>query len=181
MTKNILTITGDINLETYKNCLRFIEKLNPTENLNERKNIILIINSFGGNVDCAFAIYDLLAMCDFDITTIAVGCCASMATILLSLGTKRYITANSTIVVHSTGYSAQNVRLTQAEAWEKLNDTKVDNQKIIKCYLDSNNFKMTQDELEEIFKSGRDYKMSASEAIEKGFATDILTGLEELM
>ena len=178
---NILTIIGDINLDTYKKVLDFIKNLGPIDTLTERKKITIIINSFGGNVDCGFAIYDLLSMCHFDITTIAVGCCASMATILFSLGSKRYITPNSIIVVHSTGYSAQNVRLTQAEACEKLNDAKISNQKIIKCYLDSNNFKMPADELEEIFSSGRDYKFSAFEASRKGFATDIITDISQIL
>lgn len=181
MANNILTITGDINLETYKKVLDFIENLGPIDSLNERKKITIIINSFGGNVDSAFAIYDCLSMCNFDITTVAIGCCASMATILFSLGSKRYITPNSTIVVHSTGYSTQNVRITQAEALEKFNDVKEDNQKIIKCYLNSNNFKMIQGELKEMFSSGKDYKFSAFEAIKKGFATDILTDISQMM
>lgn len=178
---NILTITGDINLDTYKKVLDFIKNLGPIDTLTERKKLTIIINSFGGNVDCGFAIYDLLSMCHFDITTVAIGCCASMATILFSLGNKRYITPNSTIVVHSTGYRVENIRITQAEALEKLNDTKADNQKIKKCYLNSNNFKIPADELEEIFSSGRDYKFSALEANRKGFATDIITDISQIL
>lgn len=178
---NILTITGDINLDTYKMVLDFIKNLGPIDTLTERKKITIIINSFGGNVDCGFAIYDLLSMCHFYTTTVAIGCCASMATILFSLGNKRYITPNSIIVVHSTCYNSENIRISQAEALEKLNDTKADNQKIIRCYLDSNNFKMTQGELKKIFESGKDYKLSAMEATRKGFATDIITDISQIL
>lgn len=160
---NILTITGDINLDTYKMVLDFIKNLGPIDTLTERKKITIIINSFGGNVNCAFAIYDLLAMCNFDITTIAVGCCECIATILFLLGNKRYITANSTITLYSRGY---------------INEV---DEKIIKCYLNSYNFKMSKSELRDIFISGKNYSYSALQAIEKGFATDIITDISQIL
>lgn len=178
---NILTITGDINLDTYKMVLDFIKNLGPIDTLTERKKITIIINSCGGSVTYGFSIYDLLTMCNFDITTIAIGCCESIATILFSLGNKRYITPNSIFSIHSAAYRVENLILTESDAMEKFNTIRDDNQKIIKCYLNSYNFKMSKRELDHIFSSGKDYTYSALEAIEKGFATDILTDLKEIM
>ena len=178
---NILTITGDINLDTYKMVLDFIKNLGPIDTLTERKKITIIINFCGGNINSGFAIYDLLSMCNFDITTVAIGFCTSIATILFSLGNKRYITPNFTIVVHSAGYEVERMRLTEAETLEKFNEAKEYNNKIIKCYLNSSNFKMIQGELKEIFSSGRDYKYSPLEAIKEGFATDIITDISQIL
>ena len=73
-----LAITGEINTSTYSNALRFVE-----ETLKEgTKDIVIIINSTGGSVDNGFAIYDLIKSINYlHITTIAIGTCASIATI----------------------------------------------------------------------------------------------------
>lgn len=176
----ILTITGDINIDTYKKVLEFIGQQRRID-INNKKKIIIVINSFGGNIDAGFAIYDLLSMCKFDITTIALGCCASIATILFSLGNERYVTPNSTIVVHSAGYRVESTKITPVEAMEKFNELNLENEKIMKCYLDSNNFKMSKGELEVMFNSLKDYKFSAMEAAQKGFATDIITDISQIM
>ena len=178
---NILTITGDINLDTYKMVLDFIKNLGPIDTLTERKKITIIINSCGGSVTYGFSIYDLLTMCNFDITTIAIGCCESIATILFSLGNKRYITPNSIFSIHSAAYRVENLILTEADAMEKFNILRNDNHKIINCYLNSYNFKMSKKELDDIFSSGKDYTFSALEACQKGFATDIITYISQIL
>jgi ATP-dependent Clp protease protease subunit len=66
------------------------------------KDINLYINSPGGQITSGLAIYDTMRMITAPVSTIAVGMAASMATILLTSGTKgkRYALPHSTIHLH---------------------------------------------------------------------------------
>ncbi|MGJ3242904.1 MAG: ATP-dependent Clp protease proteolytic subunit [Opitutales bacterium] len=67
-----------------------------------QKDINLYINSPGGSVTDGMAIYDTINMLNCDVTTYCVGLAASMATVLLSVGTqgKRYALPNSRVMLH---------------------------------------------------------------------------------
>lgn len=54
----------------------------------EKKDITLYINSPGGSVLCGLGIIDLMNYISSDVATVNIGMCASMASILLSSGTK---------------------------------------------------------------------------------------------
>lgn len=66
------------------------------------RDINMYINSPGGSVYDGMAIYDTMQLVSCDVSTIAVGLCASMGTILLTAGTrgKRYALPNSAIMMH---------------------------------------------------------------------------------
>lgn len=65
-------------------------------------DICIYINSPGGSVSAGLAIYDTMNYIKSDITTICIGCAASMGAFLLSSGTKgkRYSLPNSEIMIH---------------------------------------------------------------------------------
>ena len=67
----------------------------------DSKDISLYINSFGGSVTAAFAIYDTIQQISSDVCTVCVGTAASMGAILLSSGTKgkRYTLPNARIKI----------------------------------------------------------------------------------
>lgn len=75
------------------------------------RDINLYINSPGGSVYDGMAIYDTMQLIQCDVSTIAVGLCASFGTVLLTAGTKgkRYALPNSTIHMHQplSGTSGQ--------------------------------------------------------------------------
>jgi len=75
---------------------------------NER-DIQLYINSPGGEITAGLAIYDTMQLVKAPISTIAVGMAASMATILLTGGTKgrRYALPHATIHLHQPLGGAQ--------------------------------------------------------------------------
>ena len=79
-----------------------IEQLLRLDATNSKKDIIFYINSPGGAVSDGMAIYDAMQMVKSDVKTICIGRCASMASVLLSGGTKgkRYITPNSEVMIH---------------------------------------------------------------------------------
>jgi len=68
--------------------------------LQEDIPIYLYINSFGGSIFSGFSAMDALIKSELPIVTIVDGCCASAATFLSVVGTKRYITPHSYMLIH---------------------------------------------------------------------------------
>jgi ATP-dependent Clp protease, protease subunit len=73
------------------------------------KDISLYINSPGGSVTAGLGIYDTMQLIRPDVSTICLGLAASMATILLTSGTKgkRYALPHATIHMHQVLSGAQ--------------------------------------------------------------------------
>jgi ATP-dependent Clp protease protease subunit len=67
-----------------------------------KKDIFFYINSPGGSVYDALAIYDTMKYVTNDIQTVGIGVQASAAAFLLSSGTKgkRYVLPNATVMIH---------------------------------------------------------------------------------
>ncbi len=67
-----------------------------------KKDIFLYINSPGGSVYDALAIYDTMQYVKNDIQTVGIGVQASAAAFLLSSGTKgkRFLLPNATVMIH---------------------------------------------------------------------------------
>lgn len=167
-----LAITGDINTNTYSNALRFVE-----ETLKEgTKDIVIIINSTGGSVDNGFAIYDLIKSINYShITTIAIGTCASIATILFALGDTRLIAPNAIYVLHSASVRFNNgANMNVADAKELLEDLQKDNERIFSALDVASPTTSSSNYIKEVLSSGKDYKLDANEVVNKGFATDFL-------
>lgn len=72
------------------------------DNQDSKKDIFLYINSPGGSVYDALAIYDSMNFVKADIQTVGIGVQASAAAFLLSSGTKgkRFLLPNSTVMIH---------------------------------------------------------------------------------
>ncbi len=72
------------------------------ENQDQNKDIIFYINSPGGSVYDAFAIYDTMQYVKCDIQTVGVGVQASAAAFLLSSGAKgkRMLLPHATVMIH---------------------------------------------------------------------------------
>ena len=72
------------------------------ESQNSDEDIILYINSPGGVVTSALAIYDTMQYIKSDVSTICIGICASAASVLLAAGEKgkRFILPNAEVMIH---------------------------------------------------------------------------------
>ncbi len=66
------------------------------------KDINLYVHSPGGSIEAGLAIYDTMQLAHADVATYAVGVTASMATVLLTAGTrgKRYCMPHATVHMH---------------------------------------------------------------------------------
>lgn len=73
------------------------------------KDISLYINSPGGSVTAGLAILDTMNFVKCDVSTICIGLCASMASVLLAGGArgKRYALPNSEVLIHQPMGGAQ--------------------------------------------------------------------------
>lgn len=139
----------------------------------EKKDITLYINSPGGSVLCGLGILDLMNYINSDVSTINIGMCASMASILLSSGTKgkRSSLVYSKVMIHqvssgSSGHIEDN-RISQMEA-EKYNY-------ILFKILSKN----TGKNFEEVLESARrDHWLNSDEALNFGLIDEII-GLDK--
>ncbi|HOU13492.1 MAG TPA: ATP-dependent Clp protease proteolytic subunit [Anaerolineae bacterium] len=79
-----------------------VAKLLFLDREDSEREISLYINSPGGEISAGLAIYDTMQLIQAPISTIAVGMTASMATVLLTAGTKgrRYALPHATIHLH---------------------------------------------------------------------------------
>ena len=66
----------------------------------DKKPIVLYINSPGGSVTAGLAIYDAMQNAPCPVNTYCSGIAASMAAVLLAAGTQRSIGANSMVMIH---------------------------------------------------------------------------------
>lgn len=95
----IIFLGSDVNeasANTIVAQLLFLQSQDP------KKDIYLYINSPGGSVYDALAIYDTMEFVTNDIQTVGIGVQASAAAFLLSSGTKgkRFLLPNSTVMIH---------------------------------------------------------------------------------
>jgi ATP-dependent Clp protease protease subunit len=147
-----------------------IAQLLHLESEDPDKDINIYINSPGGVVTAALAMYDTMHFIKPDVSTICVGQAASAAALILASGAagKRYALANSRILIHqpSGGATGQAVDI-DIQAKEILRTRKV---------LDEILAKHTGQTVEKIHDdTDRDYIMTADEGLEYGIIDEIFT------
>lgn len=133
-------------------------------------DIVVHINSNGGDVFEGLAIHDLLTGSGKKITTIAEGLCASIATIVFLSGSVREITPNSQLMVHSPWISPNDDEsYTANDLLEMGTDLKVIEDQM-------NTFYQNKTGLDKATVSGlmgKDSFITADKALELKFATTI--------
>lgn len=104
----VIFLTGEI--ETHMANL-VVAQLLFLESENPEKDISLYINSPGGSVNAAFAIYDTMQFIKPDVSTLCIGHAASAGALLLASGAagKRFCLPHSTVMIHQVlgGFQGQ--------------------------------------------------------------------------
>ena len=97
VAKRIIFLRGELTEEIANEIIAQLLFLNAES----EQDIFLYINSSGGSVTAAIAIYDTIQQINSDVCTVCVGAAASMGAILLSSGTKgkRYALPNTRIKI----------------------------------------------------------------------------------
>ncbi len=134
-----------------------------------KKDIKLYINSPGGSVTAALAIYDTMQYIDCPISTVCVGLAASAAAIILTAGTKgkRFALPNAEIMLHQVaGRLSGDAVLIEITANQIIK---------IKGMLNKILAKHTGQSLAKIQKDAdRDFYLSAEEAKEYGLIDEVI-------
>lgn len=135
-----------------------------------KKDIYFYINSPGGSVYDALAIYDTMQYITNDVQTVGIGVQASAAAFLLGAGAKgkRFALPNATIMIHQPSSGTRG----------KVTDQEIDLQESlrIKRLLESIMAKNTGQKLARIHEDmERDRWMTADEAKKYGLIDDIIT------
>lgn len=143
--------------------LLFLQSEDPT------KDIELYINSPGGSVSSAMAIYDTMNFIKPDVKTVCIGIAASAAAVLLSSGAKgkRFILPNAEVMIHQVMGGAEG----------QASDIEISARHILKIKENLNKIlsKNTGKSLTQVEKdSDRDYYMSAEEAKKYGLVDAIV-------
>ena len=133
------------------------------------KDIYLYINSPGGVVTSGMAIYDTMNFIKSDVQTIVIGMAASMASVLVSSGTKgkRFGLPHSTVMIHQPSGGAQGQQTEiQIAAEEILKTRKMINEILAKNSGQS--FEQVEQDTE------RDHYLTAQEAVDYGLLDGIM-------
>ena len=143
--------------------LLYLEREEPDRDIN------MYVHSPGGVITAGLAIYDTMNLIRSDVSTIAVGATASMATVLLSAGAKgkRYALPNATVHMHQAMGGARG----QASDIEIAAREILRNNEIIRNILAV----QTGQTIERIrADTDRDFYLSAEQALEYGMVDEIL-------
>lgn len=166
LKENIIFLVGPIeehmaNLVVAQ--MLFLESENP------EKDISLYINSPGGVVSAALAIYDTMQFIKPDVSTLCIGQAASAGSLLLCAGAagKRRILPHATVMIHQVlgGYQGQAADIEiHARETRRINGL-VNN--IISKHSGRSVDELTRD-------MDRDYFMTADQSLEYGIVDEIV-------
>jgi len=139
------------------------------ENQDPNKDIILYINSPGGSVYDAMAIYDTMQYVKSDIQTVGIGVQASAAAFLLSSGTagKRFLLPHATVMIHQPSSGTRG----------KVTDQEIDLREAlrVKRMLEEIMARNTGKDLKKIHQDmERDFWMTAKEAKDYGLVDKVI-------
>jgi ATP-dependent Clp protease protease subunit len=135
-----------------------------------KKDIYLYINSPGGSVYDALAIYDTMQYIKNDIQTVGIGVQASAAAFLLSSGAKgkRFLLPHSTVMIHQPSSGTRG----------KVTDQEIDLKESlrVKKLLQEIMVKNTGQKPDRVHADmERDYWMTADEAVKYGIVDKVIT------
>ena len=165
LKERIIFINGEIN-DNLSNLV--ISELLYLDSLNN-EDIFIYINSPGGSVTAGLAIYDTMNYIKSDVSTVAVGLCASMGAILLAAGTqgKRLSLKNSEIMIHKVLGGTQGQATDIKIQAERILEIKKKLNKILASLTSKTITKINKD-------TERDYYMNADQAVKYGLIDKVI-------
>ena len=162
----IIMLSGEVNDQMANTIIAQLLFLDAQDS---DKDISIYINSPGGSVTAGLAIMDTMNFIKSDVQTIAMGMAASMASVLLSAGTKgkRFALPNSTVLIHQPLGGAQGQQTEIEIAAREILKTRKRLNQILADNSGQTFEKLQQD-------TDRDNYMTAQEAKDYGLIYDIM-------
>lgn len=135
-------------------------------------DIIMYINSPGGEVTAGLAIYDTMEFIKPDVSTVVMGQACSMGSFLAQAGAagKRYVLPNSRTMIHQPSGGARGMASDIEISYKEIMNIK---NKMIELYVKHNTAGKTFEQFER--DMDRDLFLSAQEAVDYGLADKIIT------
>ncbi|MDJ0531446.1 MAG: ATP-dependent Clp protease proteolytic subunit [Xenococcaceae cyanobacterium MO_207.B15] len=167
LSKRIIFLRGELTDETANNIIAQLLFLDAEDS---EQDIFLYINSSGGSVTGAIAIYDTIQQIHSDVCTVCVGTAASMAVILLSSGTKgkRYALPNARIRIQQPSGNVEGKATDIETAATEILYQKETINRILAVNTDRSQELIEHD-------TQRDFFLSATEAKAYGLIDEIVT------
>lgn len=118
-------LTGEITDDLYQNLVAALRELDS-----KKGKITIILNSGGGSINAAFAMYDLIRLAKNKVVCYCTGNCMSAAMLVLCSCNERYSTENCRFMLHpaalpDTGGSLPFLKVTVSEI-ENSNEKAID-------------------------------------------------------
>lgn len=173
----IITISGEITDESYNVFLSILNDYIESKEL--YSGISLYITSPGGSADVAFAMYDLLKSFNTSIYTLAIGQCASAATILFALGEKRFSAENTSFLIHSARmfYDLQQTPNITVYTNKLLLDVNEKMCKVLKGVTDKKYF---DKKIKSVIDLSQEALYSTEEMLKFGIVTDVFNDFNQI-
>jgi ATP-dependent Clp protease protease subunit len=161
----IIRLDGEIDTDVAAQVtasILYLEKKDPA------KPIILMINSPGGTVTDGMAIVDTIRNCQCPVHTYVYGLAASMASVILAVGNKRFAAPHAEIMIHQPlgGNEGQQTDI-DIHAYDMRNCR----EELTKIYAEETGLDFK--DIDQLIE--RDYTMTAERAKQLGLIDDILT------
>ena len=155
--------------------LLFLESEDPD------KDILLYINSPGGQVSAGLGIYDTMQFIKCDVSTVVIGQACSMGSFLAQAGAKgkRIVLPESRTMIHrvssgtrGTSGSVYVQELQFEDALRSMEESKKVNRRLTELYVRHNTVGKTYEEMAETMKF--DTFLTAAQAVEWGLADKVV-------
>lgn len=154
---------------------QFLEQITAFEYVDITKPITVYIDTFGGSVDAALLMYDAIKACACPVVTVGIGKVMSAGVLLEAAGEKgsRFITENTRVMLHEVSGGAfgpiSEMEVSIAET-RRLQDIYLE-------LLAKDTGQTKQKILKDI---GKDFYMSAAEAVKYGIADKVVPTRKQL-
>ena len=155
--------------------LLFLESEDP------EKDILLYINSPGGQVSAGLGIYDTMQFIKCDVSTVVIGQACSMGSFLAQAGAKgkRIVLPESRTMIHRVSSGTRGTsgtvhvqELQFEDALRSMEESKKVNRRLTELYVRHNTVGKTYEEMSETMKF--DTFLTAGEAVEWGLADKVV-------
>jgi ATP-dependent Clp protease protease subunit len=169
---NRIITLGDIDEENANDIIQFIHEINYLDAgkaEKKREPIILIINSYGGDIYRGFGVVDAIKDSITPVHTVCYGAALSMGFIIMASGHKRSASKHSTFMYHEILWSLNDEKLSS-------HMREVEEGKRIMAIYDSIILKhtnLTKEQLDIVKKEHKDWYMSADEALAYGIIDEV--------
>lgn len=150
------------------------EFLKDLEEIKEKSNITVHINSGGGDLYAGLAIYNRLKALKGHVTTINDGLAASAASLIFQAGNTRKMNAGSNLMAHGVGGFLFGLYMVE-DLEELVTQFKAHNKAIVNVYAEA--MGVSYNEAKSLIKS--ETWLTGQEAIDKGLADELIEEEEE--